>query len=118
MPSMPSMPSMPAMPSIPNIPGLRKGAEGEPGAEGEAAAAAGTANAAAAGEEDDKSRYLRYGPHNLVNEEILVFFSKNKNKILKQTFKKNINEKEFNTQRLIMLNNFKQDVLSMDELLF
>lgn len=86
MPAMPSMPSMPAMPSIPNIPGLRKGgAEGELGMEGEAAAAAaagGVANPAAAvgGEEDDKSRYIRYGPHNFVNEEILVFFLKQKKK--------------------------------------
>lgn len=59
------MPAMPAMPSIPSIPGLRKtgGADGAEGAEG---AAAGEGGAAASGavsgaEDDDKSRYIRYG---------------------------------------------------------
>lgn len=67
MPSMPTMamPSMPNMPSIPSIPGLRKG--GEEGADG--AVVPGAENPAAGvagGEDDDKSRYLRYGPTTLL----------------------------------------------------
>lgn len=59
------MPAMPAMPSIPSIPGLRKGA-GADGAEGAEGAVAGEGGAAASGavsggEDDDKSRYIRYG---------------------------------------------------------
>lgn len=56
---------MPAMPSIPSIPGLRKagGAEGAEGAEGAAAGEGGAAGSGAVsgGEDDDKSRYIRYG---------------------------------------------------------
>jgi len=59
------MPAMPAMPSIPSIPGLRKagGAEGAEGAEGAAAGEGGVAasGAVSGGEDDDKSRYIRYG---------------------------------------------------------
>lgn len=74
MPSMPGMPAMPAMPSMPSIPGLRKGtpaaaASGEDGGianDGLAASPTGGAaasNADALGiDEDDRSRYIRYGP--------------------------------------------------------
>lgn len=73
MPSMPGMPAMPAMPSMPSIPGLRKGtpaaaASGEDGGITNDALAAspttgGAANADALGiDEDDRSRYIRYGP--------------------------------------------------------
>lgn len=60
--AMPSMPSMPAMPSIPSIPGLRKSgaADGAEGAEGAADVSA--AGAVSGGDDDDKSRYIRYGP--------------------------------------------------------
>lgn len=70
LPSMPAMPAMPSMPHIPNIPGLKKSAGGE-GAEGavdalasenaEIDAATGLA-AGAADDDEDRSRYIRYGP--------------------------------------------------------
>lgn len=53
------------MPSIPSIPGLRKGtgADGAEGAEGAVAGEGGAAasGAVSGGEDDDKSRYIRYG---------------------------------------------------------
>lgn len=75
MPSIPvNMPSMPAMPSMPSIPGLRKTTNAADGGEG------GVANdglatspdkdhqhieaggSAERGEDEDRSRYIRYGP--------------------------------------------------------
>lgn len=60
--AMPSMPSMPAMPSIPSIPGLRKSGAADGAEGGEGAADAAAAGAVSGGDDDDKSRYIRYGP--------------------------------------------------------
>lgn len=53
---------MPAMPSIPSIPGLRKSGAADGSEGGEGAPDVNAAGAVSAGEEDDKSRYIRYGP--------------------------------------------------------
>lgn len=71
-PSMPAMPAMPniSMPSMPNIPGLRKTQTTDEGAGGianEALAASPDGlvlenqAAEATNDEDDRSRYIRYG---------------------------------------------------------
>jgi hypothetical protein len=70
--AMPSMPAMPAMPAMPSIPGLRKGNPDEAGGiANEALATSPEKEQAATGgevgekDEDDRSRYIRYGPmHN------------------------------------------------------
>lgn len=71
MPSMPAMPAMPAIPSMPTIPGLRKAGPAAGEASDAAAAAAdeaalqtdGLDAAGGAGADDeDRSRYIRYGP--------------------------------------------------------
>lgn len=87
MPSMPAMPAMPSMPSIPSIPGLRKGNNEEMAADGTVPlptegrpvggmAAPGTVATGPVGvgmDEEDKSRYIRYGPTNAINNmEIMV----------------------------------------------
>lgn len=71
MPSMPAMPAMPAMPSMPSIPGLRKGAAAAATDEGIAneglamspdKAAGGSEKLPGGGDDDeDRSRYIRYG---------------------------------------------------------
>lgn len=85
MPGMPSMPAMPAMPSMSSIPGLRKGATAAAGEEGIAnegldttvdqTAVAATVPGTEADIEDDRSRYIRYGP--CINDgKEMVFFLK------------------------------------------
>lgn len=75
-PTMPSMPAMPAMPSM-SIPGLRKGTTTtDEGATNEAIQEnAGDAANAGAVDEEDRSRYIRYGP--CINDgKEMVFFIK------------------------------------------
>lgn len=56
------MPSMPAMPSIPNIPGLKKqGTDAEGAVDALESENAGAAKGAA-DDDEDRSRYIRYGP--------------------------------------------------------
>lgn len=80
---MPAMPAMPAMPSMPSIPGLRKGAGGaaEEGIANEGLATS-PDKAAGSGEklgadidDEDRSRYNRYGPCINDGKEIKMVFS-------------------------------------------
>lgn len=75
-PTMPSMPAMPAMPSMPSIPGLRKGTTTtDDGAINEViqenAVDAGNVGAV---DEEDRSRYIRYGPCINDGNEMVFFF--------------------------------------------
>ena len=79
MPAMPNMPAMPAMPSMPSIPGLRKApAAGEEGIANEGLATSPAGGEAPAGtdagaDDEDRSRYIRYGP--CINDgKEMVFF--------------------------------------------
>lgn len=75
--AIPTMPSMPAMPSMPSIPGLRKGTTTDEGATNEALAVsenAGDIGTAGAVDEEDRSRYIRYGPCNNDGKEMVFFF--------------------------------------------
>lgn len=78
MPSMPAMPAMPAMPSMPSIPGLRKGTPStDEGAINEALAVSenvGDAGNVGAVDEEDRSRYIRYGPCINDGKEMVFFF--------------------------------------------
>lgn len=72
MPAMPTMPGMPAMPAMPSIPGLRKSnaSAAATAEEGQVNDALATDNLGAGGElahdagaeDEDRSRYIRYGP--------------------------------------------------------
>lgn len=78
-PTMPSMPAMPAMPSMPSIPGLRKGTTStDEGATNEALAVSsenvGDAGNVGAVDEEDRSRYIRYGPCINDGKEMVFFF--------------------------------------------
>lgn len=75
MPSMPAMPAMPAMPSMPSIPGLRKGnTTTDEGATNEALAVSSenAGEAAGAVDDEDRSRYIRYGP--CINDGTVMVF--------------------------------------------
>lgn len=80
MPNIPAMPNMPAMPSIPTIPGLKKHSnEAEGAVDALANENAGAAAATGADDDEDRSRYIRYGP--AINDSE-IFFEENKEKIL------------------------------------
>lgn len=81
MPNIPAMPAMPAMPSIPTIPGLKKHTNEADGAvDALANENVGAAAPTGADDDEDRSRYIRYGP--AINDSEIFYFEEKKMKIL------------------------------------
>lgn len=78
MPTIPAMPAMPAMPSIPTIPGLKKHSNEADGAvdalANENPGAGGAVAPTGADDDEDRSRYIRYGP--TINDSEIFFRGK------------------------------------------